>query len=134
VRGLREVLPRRGDPEPGVGLAPRGLRERIVVRVGRPHHPVHRGVAQGAAGQLLDVLTSPRVDGRAAAVVGGDDDDDDQRLAAGAGAGLDRLDQVRGLVDVQLVDHRAMDVRPVQQLGDLGHHREVAATRLVHDP
>jgi hypothetical protein len=60
--------------------------------------------------------------------------EDDQRLRPGAGAGLDRVDQVAALVDVDLVDHAAGDVQAVRSLGDLREDPEDPAELVVgHD-
>jgi hypothetical protein len=61
----------------------------------------------------------------AVAVVSGGRDLERERLAAGAGRGLEHVDDVAGPVGVQLVDDRAVDVQAVHG-GAVGRQRHEA--------
>ena len=100
----------------------------VITLVGRGDEGEPAVVLQRAFQQLDRIVVVLEADG--VAVVAGGGDLEQQRLAAGAGGGLQHIDDVAGLVGMQLVDDRAMHVQAVHGAGIGGERHEARGAGL----
>jgi hypothetical protein len=105
----RQVILLDREAEVWVGLAPDLPVGPVVVLVGASDEGEPAVIGHRAFEHLDRVVLVLVAD--AMAVIAGGGDLEQQRLAAGAGRSLEHVDHVAGLVGVQLVDDRAVDVQ-----------------------
>ena len=126
----RQIVGLDREAEARVGLTPDFWIGPVVVLIGRGDVSEPAVILQNAF-QLLDgIVVVLEADG--VAVVAGGGDLEQQRLAPGARGSLQHVDDVAGLVGMQLVDDRAVHVQAVHRAGIGGERHEARGAAVRH--